>query len=279
MTIREILVEAAELARQAGADATVWDARVLLAHCLGGASPLALDLSRELPPAAAERFRELWRRRVVGEPVQHLVGEWDFYGRPFWVDGRALVPRPETELLVSAALREAPRARRMLDAGTGSGNVAVTWLLERPDARALALDVSIEALALAQENAARHRVLDRLGLVASDWVSAIGPARFDLLVSNPPYLSLALRDSISPTVRGYDPHRGLFSGEDGLTAIRHLLDGLPPFLEPDTPFLFEIGYGQAREVEQEARSRPVWRFLRIESDLSGIPRVAVLRRR
>jgi release factor glutamine methyltransferase len=279
MTIREALQSAADLARESGAEATAWDARILLAHCLGGSSPLSLDLSRDLEASVVTHFQELWRRRVAGEPVQHLVGEWEFYGRPFRVDGRALVPRPETEVLLEVALREAPQASRVLDAGTGSGNIAITFLLERRDARVVAVDVSLEALSLARENGARHGVLDRLLLVASDWFSAIGPTRFDLILSNPPYLSLAAKDRLSKTVRDFDPDRGLFSGEDGLAAIRDLLERAAAHLEPGAPFVFEIGFGQARAVEQEIRARPEWRFVRIDPDLAGIPRAAIARRR
>ena len=284
MTVREVLNAAARLARDSGAEATEWDARVLLAHAMGAAGPLALDPTVEAAPAKQSLFEALWSRRLSGVPVQHLLGEWGFYGRPFTVDGRALVPRPETELLVTAALTEAPGARRILDAGTGSGILAVTLLLERPRALAVGLDSSVEALALAGENARRHGVSGRLALVGSDWLSALARygvlprGGFDLAVSNPPYLADSDRPGLSPTVRDHDPSRALFAGEDGLTAIRHLLDTLPGYLRPGAPFLFEIGWGQAGDVEREILSRPAWSFARIEPDLAGIPRVAVARR-
>src|SRR5215470_2778866 len=164
MTIGEILREAADRTAAAKADATPWDARLLLAHALGGASPLALDPRIALDPSVAGRFLALWEKRLMGAPVQHLIGEWDFYGRPFRVDGRALVPRPETEILVEQALREAGDARRVLDAGTGSGIIAITYLLERPQASAVALDISVDALALARQNAERDVQSDGGGL-------------------------------------------------------------------------------------------------------------------
>ncbi|MCI0546611.1 MAG: peptide chain release factor N(5)-glutamine methyltransferase, partial [Candidatus Rokubacteria bacterium] len=232
MTIREALEIAADRAAKAGADATVWDARLLLAHALGGAPPLGLDSRQVLDPVASARFEALWEKRLMGAPVQHLIGEWDFYGRPFQVDGRALVPRPETEILVEQALREAGGARRVLDAGTGSGIIAVTYLLERPEASAVALDISVDALALARQNAERHGVLARLRLVASDWLSALGSARFDLVLSNPPYLAVGESPNLPPTVRDHDPRRALFAGDDGMVAIRHLLATAPPYLEP-----------------------------------------------
>lgn len=278
MTIKELLDSCASRAAAAGGEASNWDARLLLAHSLGGLSPLSLDPRASLDPDVAARFERLWEKRLLGVPVQHLIGEWDFYGRPFRVDGRALVPRPETEILLEQALREAPDARRVLDAGTGSGMIAITYLLERPKAAAVALDISVDALALARQNAGAHDVLPRLSLVASDWLSALsGGARFDLILSNPPYLAIGEAPHLPPTVRDHDPRRALFAGDDGLAAIRQLLASLPAVLEPGGLLVFEIGFGQSEAVRSEILARPVWRFLRIEQDLEGIPRICLAR--
>ena len=279
MTVADRLSDAESRARRAGSDATVWDARLLLAHAVGHDKPLALDPRGDVPAGAASRFEDLWERRIAGVPVQHLVGEWDFFGRPFSVDSRALVPRPETELVVETALAEAPEARCILDLGTGSGILAVTWLLERPESRAVAVDASSDALALARRNAARHGVLGRLSFAAADWTSALASgAAFDLAISNPPYLAVGEAAGLSVTVRDHDPAVALYAGKDGLDAIRRLLSDLPSQLAPGAPFLFEIGSGQAEAVEREVSARPAWRFERIVPDLAGIPRVAVLRR-
>lgn len=278
MTARELLERATLEAKERASEATPWDARILLAHAMGGSSPLSLDPRRQVEPGAQARFDALWEQRLEGMPVQHLLGEWDFFGRSFTVDRRALVPRPETEVLVAAALREAPAARRVLDLGTGSGVLAITYLLERPESRAIALDASVEALTLARANAARHGVLGRLGLAASDWLAALGSRPFDLALSNPPYLAFSESASLPRTVREHDPAKALFAGEDALAAIRHLLNELPRLLEPGAFFLFEIGYGQSEAVEDEVRARHRWRFQRIEPDLDGIPRVAIARR-
>lgn len=279
MTVRERLLEAESLARRTGSDATGWDARLLLAHAVGHEKPLALEPTGAVPADAAARFDVLWDERLSGVPVQHLVGEWDFFGRPFRCDSRALVPRPETELVIETALAAAPRAARVIDVGTGSGILAVTWLIERPASRAVALDVSAEALALARANALRHGVAGRLDLVASDWTSALSEgARFDLALSNPPYLALAEAAGLSTTVRDHEPARALFAGEDGLDAVRRLLDGLPPLLARDAPFVFEIGAGQSPAVEREVARRCRWRLDRIVPDLAGIPRAVVVSR-
>lgn len=278
MKVREELAQAESRARDAAAEATPWDARILLAHAVGHGKPLALDPADSIPPAAALRFAELWGQRLSGVPVQHIVGEWDFFGRPFFVDSRALVPRTETELLIETALAVAPGARRVLDLGTGSGVLAVTWLAERPGSTAVALDASTDALALAHANAARHDVLGRLELLAGDWTSALAArAQFDLAISNPPYLAVGDAAALPLTVRDHDPAAALFAGEDGLDAIRRLLSELPPHVACGSPFLFEIGVGQAHAVAAEVAARPAWRLERIVPDLADIPRVAVLR--
>ncbi len=278
MIARELLESAASLAEKTGSDATTWDARILLAHVLHQTNPLALDPRGDIDGAGVARFGDLWARRLVGVPVQHLVGEWDFYGRPFAVDDRALIPRPETETLVEAVRKEAPGARRILELGTGSGILAVTLALELPAARITALDISVPALALARTNAARHGVLPRVDLLAADWLTSLSPVRFDLVVSNPPYLSLSEAATLAPTVRDHEPDRALYAGEDGLTAIRHLLEVVPGHLVAGASFLFELGFGQARAVEVEILCRPAWRLGGLVDDLSGIPRVAVAKR-
>lgn len=278
MTVGEVLQRAAELARSGDSEATFWDARILLAHALGHTSPLALEPREQLPERVAARFEEIWELRLTGVPVQHLIGEWDFFGRPFRVDGRGLVPRPETELLVSEALHAAPAARHILDLGTGSGIVGITLLQELPQARAVALDVSVEALALARENASAHGVLPRFSLAASDWLTALNAPPFDLVVSNPPYLARSEASLLPRTVFDHDPALALYGGNDGLACIRGLLDAVPAALASGAPFLFEIGFGQAREVEREIRARPLWRFEKIAADPAGIPRVARLSR-
>ncbi len=279
MIVKDVLDAAVRLVRRDIGEVTTWDAKLLLAHSVGHGRPLHLDPREELPAEAASRFEALWEKRLAGTRVQHLVGEWDFFGRPFSVDARALVPRPETELLVEAALAEAPEAERVVDLGTGSGILAVIWLLERPGSRAVAVDSSFEALALARANGSRQSVLGRLGLVASDWTSALScHETFDLAMSNPPYLALSESAGLPATVRDHDPASALFAGKDGLDAIRRLLEEVPALLAPGAPFLFEIGAGQASAVEREIALRAPWRLVRIVPDLAGIPRVAVLTR-
>ena len=255
------------------------DARILLAHVLGRSSPAALDLRAAVSAEDEEAFLALWERREKGEPVQYILGEWDFYGRTFRVDRRALVPRPETEHLVEEALREAPAPRRILDLGCGSGILAVTLAAERPAAFVVAIDRSPAALALARENVRSHGVSGRVALAASDWLDAVGPSRFDLVVSNPPYVAAADRGALPPPVRDFEPPEALFSAADGLSDIRALLGAVPRVLGPGGRFLFEFGFGQADAVLRAASARDEWEVARLVPDLAGIPRVCVLARR
>jgi release factor glutamine methyltransferase len=254
------------------------DVRILLAHVLGNRSPRAADASEPLSEGQKRRFLDLWRRRRGGEPVQYLLGEWDFFGRTFRVDSRALIPRPETEHLVEESIRESPAAEWVLDVGCGSGILAVTLALELPRARVVALDISPASLALARENALAHGVGDRVFLAGSDWLSAFGPAGFDLAVSNPPYVAIEERERLSASVRDFEPHRALFATSGGLSEIARLLQDVPAMLAPESPFLFEIGFGQREAVAAAAENEAAWRLVRFVPDLSGIPRVAVFRR-
>ncbi|MHB1046259.1 MAG: peptide chain release factor N(5)-glutamine methyltransferase [Thermoanaerobaculia bacterium] len=234
----------------------------------------------EADDAAAGRFLDLVARRAAGEPLQYLLGEWEFLGRTFRVDPRALIPRGETEAIVELARSAAPSARTILDGGTGSGILAVSLALERPEARVVAVDRSEAALALARANAALHGVSARVSFVASDWLSALARRPlFDLAVANPPYVPRVDAPHVEKTVSDHEPHLALFGGDDGLDAVRVLLAELPPRLLPGAPFLFEIGYGQAREVSGLVEASPAFALEDVRLDAAGIPRTVVARRR
>lgn len=254
------------------------DARILLAHVLGKRGPMVLRSDDPVSRGQESRFAQLWTRRSSGEPAQYILGEWDFFGRTFQVDSRALIPRPETEHLAEEALREAPDAERILDLGCGSGAVSVTLALERPRATVVATDISPAALALCRENARRHGVLGRVHLLGSDWLAGIGRAQFDLAVSNPPYVSFEDHDALPDGVRRFEPHTALFARAGGLSEIRKLLAELPRVVVPGGAFLFEFGFGQNGAIADEIAAGMEWEARRIVPDLAAIPRVAVLRR-
>jgi release factor glutamine methyltransferase len=263
-------------ARLSGRDHAPFEAEELLARAAGRPRPWFHARRREPADAsAAAALEELVARRAAGEPLQYLLGEWEFLGRTFAVDPRALIPRGETEGIVEEARRAAPNAVSLADLGTGSGVLAVSLALERPRARVLALDRSPAALALAAANARRHGVEDRVLAVASDWLSALGkPARFDLVVANPPYVPLADQPHLSKTVSEHEPGLALYGGADGLDPLRAILAALPPFLEKGAPFVFEFGYSQANEVSALVEAAPGFRLERIRLDAAGIPRTA-----
>ncbi|HEX2253410.1 MAG TPA: peptide chain release factor N(5)-glutamine methyltransferase [Thermoanaerobaculia bacterium] len=255
------------------------EAALLLARVLGLSEAQVMARGEHpVPEAAAARFRHLLARRLAGEPVAYLFGEREFYGRPFRVDRRVLIPRPETEHLVEAALGLAlPAAPRILDVGTGSGILAVTLALEIPAARVVATDLSPGAVAVAAGNARRHGVGGRVRLVAADLVAGLELAGFDLVVSNPPYIAPAEAAELSPEITGWEPHLALFASDHGLAVVRRLLAAAAA-LRPGAEVLLEIGRGQAAELERAASASPL-QFVTAWQDYSHIPRVVRLQRR
>ena len=207
-------------------------------------------------------------RRYAGEPIQYIRGRSEFYGRDFYVDDRVLIPRPETELLVEATLDRAPRGSRVVDVGTGSGCIALTLALERPDLRVLGVDKSIAALAVAKRN--RDRLETRARLAASDLLESIRAA--DVIVSNPPYIAEADVETLATEVREHEPRIALTPGPRGTEAIERILDAAGNAL-----VLMEVGFGQEQSVRDVAAAHgfTVDDFL---NDLAGIPRVVVLSR-
>lgn len=227
--------------------------------------------------ADADRFERLLTRRLRGEPVAYLLGEREFYGRPFAVDRRVLVPRPETEHLVEAALGlELPAAPRLLDIGTGSGCIAITFALERPAARVIATDLSPAALAVAGANAVRHSVTPRLALLAADLAAPLHLATFDLVVSNPPYIAPEVMATLSLEITGYEPSQALFAPQHGRAVLVRLLAAAAA-LRPGAWLLLEIGHDQAPWLR--AALPPHLALEALIDDYAGIPRTAVLHRR
>ncbi|GAB4465333.1 MAG: peptide chain release factor N(5)-glutamine methyltransferase [Burkholderiaceae bacterium] len=221
------------------------EARALLAFASGATREALIAFpERAVAPQAAERFAALVQRRRACEPMAYLLGVQEFYGRPFRVTPAVLIPRPETELLVDlalAALRGTARPR-VLELGTGSGCIAITLALERPDARVVATDRSVAALAVARDNA--QRLDARVDFVASDWYAAI-EGFFDAVVANPPYV--AAGDPHLARLR-FEPIHALTDRGDGLGCLRTIVAGAPALLAPGGSLLVEHGYDQAAAV-------------------------------
>lgn len=266
----------------------VIDARVLAGEAFGlDRTALVVRGADPAEPAAVDRLHAFLTRRVAREPVAYILQRREFYGRDFVVSPAVLVPRPETELIVDAALARFRRdaAIEILDVGTGSGGLAITLALEFPNARLSATDISAAALHVARENARRHGVLHR---IAFQQVSLVADVEaIDLLVSNPPYAALGDAATIPADVLDHEPHVAVFGGADGLDVIRALVVGAAnvlaqPGRSPASPdggwLLMECGMGQAAEIERMLAGSGLFEAIETVPDLQGIPRTVTARR-
>lgn len=225
-----------------------------------------------IPPARSDAFHALVAQRLDGHPIAYLIGTREFYGRPFRVSPDVLIPRPDTELLVDLALKRLPHDRPMdiLDLGTGSGCIAVTLALECPRARVTATDRSTPALAMAQWNALS--LATPVAFLISDWFTALEGQRFDLIVSNPPYIATTDHHLTQGDVR-YEPMTALTAGHDGLDDLRRVIDGARRHLKPGGWILLEHGHDQAAAV-RGLLERNSFQVIQSWTDLAGIPRVS-----
>lgn len=254
------------------------DARALLSHVLGrDAAYLIAHADDALDAAAAERFRALAARRAAGEPVAYLTGAREFHSLTFKVTPAVLIPRPETELLVELALERIPEghASRVLDLGTGSGCIAVSIAKARPSAHVVAVDRSEEALAVACDNA-RQLGAGNVAFRASEWYGALGSERYDVIVSNPPYVASGDAHLQQGDLR-YEPQAALASGADGLDAIRAIVAGAPAHLAAGGWLVIEHGYDQAARC-RELMERADLQSVSTRRDLAGLERVSSGRR-
>lgn len=246
-TLLEIIQRTTEYLARRGVENSRLNAELLIGHALGlKRMQLYLQFERPLTEPELARIRPLVKRRGDREPLQHLVGETDFAGLKLKVDRRALIPRPETEMLVAILVeRLVPPPRRVIDLGTGSGAIALGLAHAWPEARVLAVDRSAEALALARENAVACGLEARVEFRESDWFAAV-PAeeRFSLVVSNPPYLSMAEVAEAQPEVREFEPAAALTPGADALAALRVILRDARARLDDGGWLACETGVGQ-----------------------------------
>jgi len=216
--------------------------------------------------------------------MAYLYGGQEFYGRMFEVTSAVLIPRPETELIVEAALQRFPDDRAVLhiaDIGTGSGCLAVTLAKERPAARVLATDISKAGFLVAQQNANRYGVEDRVVFAFGDLLAEASQTTFnlfDLVVSNPPYVPDGARAALQPEVRDYEPANALFAGPDGLAVIRRMIPAAEARLKTGGSLIFEIGDGQDAAVGELIAAAPGLKMVALRNDLQGIPRTIVAER-
>ena len=282
-TIGALVKWATDDFRTRGIESPRLDAELIVAHALGiTRTQVIIDMTRPLAEGELVMLRGLVKRRRAHEPMAYLRGEREFYGRPFKVDRRVLVPRPETELLVDTALartRHVSMAMRALDLCTGSGCVAITLARQRTTSRVTATDLSADALALARENAHRLGAYN-LALAEGDLFGALGAVHarpwggppFDVVTANPPYIPSGEIPTLMPDVRAFEPHMALDGGEDGLALVRRIVDETPAHLVRGGVLAMEIGAGQAPDVARLFEARG---FVDVEShrDLARIERV------
>lgn len=282
MSIAQALHEASETLNEAGVPEARKEARSLLAHVLGIDWGVLITNSREpISKSSVARFQEVIARRANGEPAQYIIGTQDFYGRRFEVNPHVLIPRPETEWLIETALTYLSSAKGpvwICDVGTGSGCIAITLVCESRFANVIATDISAPALEVAKRNAEAHEVTNRISFIESDCFNALSNnVSFDLIVSNPPYVSEKVFPGLQREVRDHEPRVALTPGDDGLTVIRRLINEAPRFLKENGHLLIEIGFDQSEAIP-DLIDPNIWRLLRIVPDLQQIPRIILLKR-
>ncbi|WP_420859583.1 peptide chain release factor N(5)-glutamine methyltransferase [Marivivens marinus] len=269
MTVQDGLTALTARLSEGGIDGAGREARLILSHVLDTTPDRMSLIARDsLTPDRLDRALGLAARRAGGTPMSHILGHRDFWGRRFEVTADVLDPRPETETLIAAAL-ERPFAS-VLDLGTGSGCILLTLLAERPAARGIGADLSDAALAVARRNAAALGVADRATLIRSDWFAAIS-GRFDLIVSNPPYIAADEMPDLAPEL-SYEPRIALTDEGDGLTAYRVITAGAGAHLTPGGRLMVEIGWQQGAAVA-DLFQRAGLTGVQILPDLDGRDRV------
>jgi release factor glutamine methyltransferase len=276
-TVAAALRRGAARLAQSGIDTPRLESRLLLAHALG-CTPA--DLLREPDtPTQPNLFDALLNRRAAHEPLAYLLGHREFWSLDFLVSPATLIPRPDSETVVEAALAACHEPRRVLDLGTGTGCLLLAILHERPCAFGIGIDVAPAAASLAAQNAERLGLTTRAAFLCADWAAPLstGPlqTRFDLVLSNPPYIERDAIPHLMAEVAGYEPHRALDGGSDGLAAYRLILAALPRLLVPGGVAVLELGAGQADLVAAQARSNGFSPGFR--TDLAGVARAIVLR--
>ena len=283
-TIEQARAWAIDAFKRAGVESSVLSSDLLLGFVTGRDRVYVLSHAEDnLPEGDWEYYRSLVLRHAKGEPLQYLTGEREFFGLDFHVTPEVLIPRPETEILVEAALgiirERLGSSVTFVDVGTGSGCIAVSVAHEVPSCRGWATDISAQALEVARKNALRHKVLAQIQFVRADLLDCFhGKSFFDLILCNPPYVPLEEYNPLPTGVRNYEPRQALFGGRDGLDFYRRMAPAARPRLKPGGFVLFEAGAGQAegiaRLIEKEGLE-----LQEIFNDLQGIPRCLVTRKR
>lgn len=277
-TVRRVLEWTTQHLKQHGSETPRLDAEILLAQARGCLRiALYTQFDAELSEAVRARMRELVQRRAQSEPVAYLVGHREFFSLDFQVTRDVLIPRPDTETLVMAVLDAAKSQAnpRILDLCTGSGCVAIAVAKNCPAAQVTATDISPAALAVARENAAKHKVTDRVELREGDLFAAVPDGlRFDMIVANPPYVTTAELETLAQDIRKFEPRSALDGGADGLDIVRRIIREAPSYLNPGGRLFLEISPEQGAVVRTLLSEQGTGTQISLIKDLSGRVRVA-----
>ncbi len=284
-TVGRLLTWTTDFLRGKGADSPRLDAEVLLAHARG-CQRIELYTAFEEEPTEAVRtaFRELVGRRAKGTPVAYLVGRREFFSLMFEVTPDVLIPRPETESLVVRALDLAKSLKsespHIADIGTGSGIIAITVAKHVKNCRVTAIDISPVALEVAKRNAAKHGVAERVDFVESDLFAQVPEAaKFDLILSNPPYVATNEMSALAPDVRDHEPHLALDGGANGTEVIECLIPQVAEKLKTGGWLLMEVGAGNAARVEELVKANPAFELAETIKDIANLPRIVQAKRK
>jgi len=283
VTVLEVIQKSAEFLARKGVESPRLQTELLLAHVLKmPRMKLYLNFERALSESELTAFRDLVKRRGQREPLQHIVGCASFCGLELAVNRHVLVPRPETELLAEQGWQFLstlePQPATALDYGTGSGCLAIALAVKCPPARVFAVDTSADALDVAQQNAARHNVADRIRFFHGDGFAALpSGTSFDLIISNPPYIPTAQIEALQPEVRNHEPRQALDGGLDGLDGFRRLATEAGAFLKSGGRIMVEFGDGQEDQVCEIFEGQN-WVVVEVKQDYTQRPRILIARR-
>jgi release factor glutamine methyltransferase len=285
-TIQKLLNWVTQYLTDKGIDSPRLSAELLLSDVLGlKRIELYTQFDKTVAKKELDRLRDLVKRAGQNEPIGYLVGKTEFYSMELLVSPACLIPRPETELLVQRAvefLRTRYDKQLVYDLCTGCGCIAAAIARNFPNGRIIATDISDSALAIASQNIERHQLQDKITLLSGDLFAPLIPQldtnKFDLIVSNPPYVSSAEYENLDKNVKDYEPRIALFAGVDGLDIYRRIIERVDDFLKPDAALIMEIGYAQGPAIKEMLEKAGIFSEIKIEKDFSNNDRIVTAKK-
>lgn len=285
ITPKELILESILLLKKNKIKEPKLNAELIMSHCMNGDRIyLYENYTKELTKIEQNLFRTLIRRRIKHEPVQYIIGKTEFMGLPFKLNKNVLIPRPETETLVEFAinysLENKGKCKKILDLGTGSGNIIISLAKYSPNLQYYAVDISRGALYVAKENAILNEVDKFITFIQCDLFSCFNKKfKFDMILTNPPYIPKKVLSTLPEEIKLFEPQISLDGGEDGLKMIKRIIDEAYRHLNKNGVCLMEIGYDQSHQVGRILRESEKYRDIKFIKDLSGNKRVVFFKRK